>query len=101
MWWSFITLTTVGYGDVVPMSVAGKLVAGFTALMGVCVVALLTGIVASGFSNQMAKKRNIMETEVRRALADGHISSAERWEINKLSRELNMAEDDVKAIMTG
>ena len=67
--------------------------------MGVCVVALLTGIVASGFSNQMAKKRNIMETEVRRALADGHISSAERREINKLSRELNMAEDDVKAIM--
>ena len=99
MWWSFITLTTVGYGDVVPMSVAGKLVAGFTALMGVCVVALLTGIVASGFSNQMAKKRNIMETEVRRALADGHISSAERREINKLSRELNMAEDDVKAIV--
>ena len=49
MWWSFITLTTVGYGDVVPMTVAGKLVAGFTALMGVCVVALLTGIVASGF----------------------------------------------------
>ena len=99
MWWSFITLTTVGYGDVVPMTAAGKLVAGFTALMGVCVVALLTGIVASGFSNQMTKKRNIMETEVRRALADGHITARERREINKLSRELNLAEDDVKAIV--
>jgi voltage-gated potassium channel len=99
MWWSFITLTTVGYGDVVPMTAAGKLVAGFTALMGVCVVALLTGIVASGFSNQMTKKRNIMETEVRRALADGHITTSERGEINKLSRELNLEEDDVKAIV--
>jgi voltage-gated potassium channel len=99
MWWSFITLTTVGYGDAVPMTAAGKLVAGFTALMGVCVVALLTGIVASGFSNQMSKKRNIMETEVRRALADGHITASERLEINKLSRELNLAEDDVKAIV--
>ena len=99
MWWSFITLTTVGYGDVVPMSVAGKMVAGFTALMGVCVVALLTGIVASGFSNQMTKKRSIMEVEVRRALADGQITEGERQEINKLSRELNLAEDDVKAIV--
>ena len=99
MWWSFITLTTVGYGDVVPMSVAGKMVAGFTALMGVCVVALLTGIVASGFSNQMTKKRSIMEVEVRRALADGKITEGERQEINKLSRELNLAEDDVKAIV--
>ena len=99
MWWSFITLTTVGYGDVVPMSVAGKMVAGFTALMGVCVVALLTGIVASGFSNQMTKKRSIMEVEVRRALADGEITEGERQEINKLSRELNLAEDDVKAIV--
>ena len=99
MWWSFITLTTVGYGDVVPMTVAGKLVAGFTALMGVCVVALLTGIVASGFSNQMTKKRSIIEVEVRRAMADGHITEIERQEINKLSRELNLAEDDVKAIV--
>jgi voltage-gated potassium channel len=81
------------------MTAAGKMVAGFTALMGVCVVALLTGIVASGFSNQMSKKRNIMETEVRRALADGHITASERLEINKLSRELNLAEDDVKAIV--
>jgi uncharacterized membrane protein YebE (DUF533 family) len=47
----------------------------------------------------MTKKRNIMETEVRRALADGHITSRERREINKLSRELNLAEDDVKAIV--
>ena len=44
MWWTVITLTTVGYGDIVPITVAGKLVAALTALMGVCVVALLTGI---------------------------------------------------------
>ena len=99
MWWTVVTLTTVGYGDIVPHTVTGKFIATLTALMGVCVVALLTGIVASGFSNQMSKKRNIMETEVRRALADGHITASERLEINKLSRELNLAEDDVKAIV--
>ncbi len=99
MWWSFITLTTVGYGDVVPVTVAGRFVAGFTALMGVCVVALLTGIVASGFANQMATRRNRMENEIRRALADGHISEEERHKINRLSKELNLSEEDVFALL--
>ncbi len=99
MWWSFITLTTVGYGDVVPVTIAGRIVAGFTALMGVCVVALLTGIVATGFANQMATKRNRMETEIRRALADGHISEDERRKINRLSKELNLSEEDVFALL--
>ena len=58
MWWTVITLTTVGYGDIVPMTVAGKLVATITAIMGVCVVALLTGIVATGFTNQVSMRRN-------------------------------------------
>ena len=61
MWWSFVTLTTVGYGDVVPVTVAGRAVAALTALMGVCVVALLTGIVATGFSKQMALKQSVLE----------------------------------------
>jgi hypothetical protein len=43
MWWTVVTLTTVGYGDIVPHTVAGKFIATLTALMGVCVVALLTG----------------------------------------------------------
>ena len=51
MWWSMITLTTVGYGDVSPMTSLGKLVGAATAIMGICVVALLTGIVATAFAN--------------------------------------------------
>ena len=47
----------------------------------------------------MTKKRSIIEVEVRRALADGHITEIERQEINILSRELNLAEDDLKAIV--
>ena len=85
MWWSFITLQQLVMA-MVPMSVAGKLVAGFTANGCVC------GSPAHrycrfGLFKSDGKKRNMSETEVRRALADGHISSAERWEINKLSRD--------------
>ena len=66
-----MTLTTVGYGDIVPMTVPGKLVATLTALMGVCVVALLTGIVATGFTNQVSMRRNQLEAEITSALMTG------------------------------
>ena len=52
MWWSLITLTTVGYGDVSPITPMGQVIGAITAMMGVCVVALLTGIVASAFQTR-------------------------------------------------
>ena len=100
MWWTVVTLTTVGYGDVVPMTVAGKLIATLTALMGVCVVALLTGIVATGFANQVSMRRNQLEAEINSALSDGVISSAERKKIEDLRQRLNISEQDALVIMS-
>lgn len=100
MWWTVVTLTTVGYGDIVPMTVAGKLVATLTALMGVCVVALLTGIVATGFANQVSMRRNQLEAEITSALSDGVISSAERKKIEDLRQRLNISEQDAMVIMS-
>ena len=100
MWWTVITLTTVGYGDIVPMTVAGKLVATITAIMGVCVVALLTGIVATGFTNQVSMRRNQLEAEITSALSDGVISSLEREKIEDLRQRLNISEQDALAIIS-
>ncbi len=100
MWWTVVTLTTVGYGDIVPMTVAGKFIATLTALMGVCVVALLTGIVATGFTNQVAMRRNQLEAEITSALSDGKISSDERKEIEDLRQRLNITEEDALAIIS-
>ena len=99
MWWTVVTLTTVGYGDIVPMTVAGKLVATLTALMGVCVVALLTGIVATGFTNQVSMRRNQLEAEITSALSDGVISKNERKKIEDLRQQLNISEEDALAII--
>ena len=100
MWWTVITLTTVGYGDIVPMTVAGKLVATITAIMGVCVVALLTGIVATGFTNQVSMRRNQLEAEITSALSDGVITSVERKKIEDLRQRLNISEQDALAIIS-
>ncbi|MEQ1840861.1 MAG: ion transporter [Verrucomicrobiales bacterium] len=58
MWWSVATLTTVGYGDCVPMTPLGKVFASFTALMGIGLIAMPTGILASAFSAAMQKKEH-------------------------------------------
>ena len=99
MWWSIITLTTVGYGDVSPTTPLGQVIGAITAIMGVSTVALLTGIVASGFSNQMSRRKEIVEAEIQSALSDGIISEDEEKSIDDLRKKLNLSEDHVNSIM--
>jgi voltage-gated potassium channel len=50
MWWSVITLTTLGYGDVYPVPALGKTFAAVVAFVGIGLIAMPTGILASAFS---------------------------------------------------
>ena len=99
MWWSLITLTTVGYGDVSPISPLGKIIGAFTAIMGVFSVALLTGIVANAFAYQVAQRKAILEAEISSALEDGEIDIEEKAKIEKLRKRYDISEDHVKAII--
>ncbi|HEY2069299.1 MAG TPA: cyclic nucleotide-gated ion channel [Rhizomicrobium sp.] len=56
MWWAITTLTTVGYGDAVPITAAGRLVAGITMIVGLGLFALPVGIVATGFVNTIHRR---------------------------------------------
>jgi voltage-gated potassium channel len=55
-WWAVATLTTVGYGDVYPVTAMGKILSGAIALIGVGIVALPTGIISSAFVEKISKK---------------------------------------------
>ena len=57
MWWSVITLTTVGYGDAVPVTVWGRLLAGLIAVLGIGLFALPAGILGSGFVDELRRAR--------------------------------------------
>lgn len=57
LWWSIITLTTVGYGDVSPITPLGKVMASIVALAGIGLVAMPTGIMAAAFSDAMQRHR--------------------------------------------
>jgi len=55
MWWSVSALTSVGYGDMLPITVLGKTLASVISILGIGLVALPAGIMASGFSDEMRK----------------------------------------------
>ena len=50
MWWSIITLTTIGYGDVYPITVGGKVVAGIIGFIGIAIIAIPSGLLASSLT---------------------------------------------------
>lgn len=53
LWWAVATFTTVGYGDIYPVTAAGKILSAIIAILGIGLVAVPTGIISSGFIEQM------------------------------------------------
>ena len=94
-----ITLTTVGYGDVSPVTWMGKVISVATALMGVSVVALLTGILANAFSNQIARRKLIFEDQIREALEDGVVDAVEVRSLEQLRKDFGLSKQQADALM--
>jgi voltage-gated potassium channel len=61
LWWAVVTLTTVGYGDVVPITLLGRVVAAFVMICGLGVFGLWTGILATGFAAE-TRRDNFLKT---------------------------------------
>jgi voltage-gated potassium channel len=57
MWWGVVTLTTVGYGDIYPVTGLGKFLGAIISLLGIGLFALPTGLISAGFIEEIAKKR--------------------------------------------
>ncbi len=64
MWWAIITLTTVGYGDVVPHTALGKAFGGVCALLGMCMFALPAGIMARAFIEQIKRRDFVVNAKL-------------------------------------
>lgn len=99
IYWAVITLTTVGYGDVSPITPLGKMIAMMTAFMGVCAVAMLTGILANAFTSQLSRRKLIFEERVRQALADGVIDHIEREALEQLRVEFGLSSKQADALV--
>jgi voltage-gated potassium channel len=60
LWWAIVTLGTIGYGDVVPVTAFGKLIATGTIFLGLIMIALPVGIIATAFSEQIHRREFIV-----------------------------------------
>ena len=99
MWWAMAALTTVGYGDAYPITPIGKIIGSIVTLLGIGMVALPSGILASSFSERMRQRRESMQSQINRALEDGLISQDEEQSLRKLGRELGLNEEAVTALV--
>jgi voltage-gated potassium channel len=96
MWWAIVTLGTVGYGDAVPITPAGKLVAGVTILFGLMMVALPVGIIATAFANEI-RRRDFVVTwgMVARFPLFGALSAIEIADVIRLLKAQTFERGDV------
>ncbi len=94
MWWAVATLTTVGYGDVTPITTVGKVFGSFVTIVGIGMVALPAGILASAFSDHLRERREKYRDQLEQALADGKLTADERHALLAKSHELGLDATD-------
>lgn len=98
MWWAMATLTTVGYGDVTPITPLGKFFAGTITVLSMAMVALPAGILASSFSEQLRKKRDKFRAKVKQVISDGVVDTEELNELEALRKQLGIDREDAEEL---
>jgi voltage-gated potassium channel len=98
MWWAVATFTTVGYGDIFPITAGGRLVAGLISMLGIGLVAVPTGIISAGFIEQITLDKNKEETPVETNDQISKIKEAKKLLDDKLINE-NQYESMVNKII--
>ena len=98
IYWAIITITS-GYGNVEPVTKVGEAIALITGFLGVCMAAIMTGIVASAFSNQVARKKAAFEAQIREIFSDGVVSEEEKETLKRLQAHYRLTDVQVEAML--
>jgi len=99
MWWAFATLTTVGYGDVTPITVGGRIFGAGITILSVGMVALPAGILASSFSEQIRNRDRAFHALANQAYADGHLSAREKQQLESFRIKLGLKKSNARLIL--
>ena len=100
IYWAVISLASVGYGDIYPITPIGQAFTIFLSIMGIGIVALPAGILGSGFSDQLQQDREEMLLSVEEAFADGDFTSeeSETLELERIRLHLSVEQfEKIKA----
>lgn len=98
LWWATVTLATIGYGDVVPHTGIGKLFGGLIIITGVAVAALPAAVLASGFMDELMRRRNLFRMEVIQTLEKDPLKFADLRHLEHLRLQIGVGHADARLI---
>jgi len=98
MYWAVITLASVGYGDISPITPIGQAFTMFLAILGIGIVALPAGILGSAFSDQLHQQREEMLKAVEDAFADGVLTDKEARDLEEERIRLHLSEEQFEVL---
>lgn len=99
IYWAVVTLASVGYGDISPVTPVGRAMTIVMSLMGIGLFAVPAAILTSAFNDQMRKDRERLHNELYKYLADGVLDASERDEIYQEAKRLNIPLEDVDVLI--
>ena len=99
IYWAVITLASVGYGDISPVTPMGRTMTIILALLGIGIFAIPAALLSSAFTDQLRIERETLQNELYDMLADGVISDEEQEIIDSEARRLHLSKDEVERLI--
>lgn len=99
IYWAVITLASVGYGDISPITPMGRVMTIILALLGIGIFAIPAALLSSAFSDQLRIERESLKNELHDMLADGVLSMEESEVLYAEAKRLHLSEEDVTRLI--
>ena len=99
IYWAVITLASVGYGDIYPITPLGRLMTIMLALLGIGIFAIPAALLSSAFTDQLRIERETLKNSLYEMLSDGNIDEQETAFIAKEAQRLHLNEDEVARLV--
>jgi voltage-gated potassium channel Kch len=99
IYWAVITLASVGYGDISPVTPIGRALTSVLALLGIGIFAIPAALLASAFSDELVKERDALKANLFSILKDGHISDEEAVFIRAEAKRLHLTTGEINALI--
>ena len=99
IYWAVITLASVGYGDISPVTPIGRALTSVLALLGIGIFAIPAALLASAFSDELVKERDALKANLFSILKDGHISDEEAVFIRAEAKRLHLTTAEINALI--
>ena len=99
VYWAVITLASVGYGDISPITPIGRFMTVVMALLGIGIFAIPAALLASAFGDQLHKEREMLKKNLRDMMKDGHLDENEIQLLRTESKRLHITIEELNALL--